>query len=817
MSADLSTGTHSFRVATYNASLNRSEPGALLADLSTPDNTQAQQIAEVIQHNRPDVLLLNEFDYSPEAIEAFQQNYLGISQDGQQPIHYPYVYSAPVNTGVASGFDLDNDGRVVTTPGEEGYAGDALGFGQFPGQYGMLVLSRYPIEYDEVRTFQDFLWQDMPDARLPDNPDTPEAQDYYSQEELDNLPLSSKSHWDIPIQVNGETVHLLASHPTPPTFDGIEDHNGLRNADEIRFWSDYVTPDRSDYIVDDEGQQGGLADNSRFVIVGDQNVDPTDGDSLDGAAQQLLGNALVDAGLAPSSDGAVDAAEQQGGANADQQGPPRFDTADFGDSAPGNLRVDYVLPSQAGLTRLDGGVFWPAEGQDGSDAIDASDHRLTYADLVLTDNDSLVQDLEFLGMTAFDSGTIFQGTTLGGLSGLTYHQASNSYLAISDDRSQSNDARFYSLRVDLSDGQLDDGDVYFTDVTTLRQPDGFPFAEGTIDPEAIDLAEDGTLYISSEGDNNQGIAPTIGHFARDGQQLGSLEVPDSLIPDADGESGVRNNLALESLTISPDQQHLFTATENALVQDGPEANFNTGSPSRLSEYDLTTGKLSHEYLYPTEPVAERPTQDDGFATSGLVDLLALDDDHLLALERGFSEGAGNTVRLYEIDVSRATDIRHIDALSETDARVRPVDKQLVADLGDFGFEPDNIEGMTLGPELADGRQSLLLVSDDNFSETQSTQFIALALELDPADDPDCWWPPGLIKEPPGHGWGRPDHAGPPDFGQFGPHILDEHIFSSRMSESPFSPGSGSQPTPEFPIQLTGLADPMPMGLDLLMS
>lgn len=816
MSFDLSTGTHSFRVATYNASLNRSEPGALLADLSTPDNTQAQQIAEVIQHNRPDVLLLNEFDYSPEAIEAFQQNYLGISQDGQQPIHYPYVYSAPVNTGVASGFDLDNDGRIVPPPGEEGYASDALGFGQFPGQYGMLVLSRYPIEYDEVRTFQDFLWQDMPDARLPDNPDTPEPQDYYSQEELDNLPLSSKSHWDIPIQVNGETVHLLASHPTPPTFDGIEDHNGLRNADEIRFWSDYVTPDRSDYIVDDEGQQGGLADNSRFVIVGDQNVDPTDGDSLDGTAQQLLGNALVDAGLAPSSDGAVDAAEQQGGANADQQGHPRFDTADFGDSAPGNLRVDYVLPSQAGLTRLDGGVFWPAEGQDGSDAIGASDHRLTYADLVLTDNDSLVQDLDFLGMTAFDSGTTFQGTTLGGLSGLTYHQASNSYLAISDDRSQSNDARFYALRVDLSDGQLDDGDVHFTDVTTLRQTDGSPFAEGTIDPEAIDLAEDGTLYISSEGDNNQGIAPTIGHFARDGQQIGSLEVPDSLIPDADGESGVRNNLALESLTISPDQQHLFTATENALVQDGPEADLNTGSPSRLSEYDLTTGELSHEYLYPTEPVAERPTQDDGFATSGLVDLLALDDDHLLALERGFSEGAGNTVRLYEIDVSRATDIRHIDALSETDARVRPVDKQLVADLGDFGFEPDNIEGMTLGPELADGRQSLLLVSDDNFSETQSTQFIALALELDQDDGPDCWWPPGLIKEPPGHGWGRPDHAGPPDFGQSGPHILDEHLFGSRLVESFFSPGSGSQPTPEFSIQLTGLADPTPMELDLLM-
>lgn len=819
MSDDFSHAADAFRVATYNTSLNRSEPGELLADLSTPDDAQAQQIASVIQHNRPDVLLLNEFDYSPEAVEAFQQNYLGIGQDGQQPITYPYAYSAPVNTGVASGLDLNDDGRAVTEPGAEGYADDALGFGQFPGQYGMLVLSRYPIVEEEIRTFQDFRWQDMPGARLPDDPDTPAPNDDYSAAELAVLPLSSKSHWDIPIEVNGETVHLLAAHPTPPTFDGPEDRNGLRNADEIRFWSDYVSPGKGDYIVDDTGNRGGLGDDDRFVIVGDQNVDPVDGDSLPGAAQQLLGNAYIDAGLAPTSEGAVEAARQQGGDNAVHEGDPRYDSADFSEPSPGNLRADYVLPSQAGLTRVDGGVFWPTENESGSDAIAASDHRLTYADLVLTDTDTRVRDAEFIGETEFDSDTTFQGTTVGGLSGLTYDAASDSYLAVSDDRSEVDDARFYALRVDLSDGHLDDGDVRFTDVTTLRQQDSTPFAEGTIDAEAIDPAADGTLYVSSEGDADQGIAPAIGHFGRDGQQLGSLPIPEALIPDTNGETGVRNNLALESLTVSPDQRHLFTATENALMQDGPAADFDTGSPSRLIEYDLKDGEASHEYLYPTEPIPERPAESDGSADNGLVDMIALDDDHLLTLERAYASGVGNTIRLYEIDTSHATDIGDIDSLRETDETVRPVDKTLIADLGEFGIEPDNVEGMSLGPELSDGRQSLLLVSDDNFSDAQTTQFIGLSLDLAPddtlpgkGDHHAGWtgWPPFDHALGGGIGGGFLDHALGGLLGHaFG--AVDDSLDSlfgkiddvgGQWGKEPFPPPHG-EPT----ATLAGLGDP----------
>src|SRR5690606_29210447 len=146
---------------------------------------------------------------------------------------YPYAFVAPSNTGIPSGFDLNNDGTV-------GGGDDAFGFGFFPGQYGMAVLSKFPILEDEVRTFQTFLWKDMPGALLPDDPNTAAPADWYSPEELAAFRLSSKSHWDVPVDVNGNTVHVLASHPTPPTFDGAEDRNGLRNHDEIRFWADYV-------------------------------------------------------------------------------------------------------------------------------------------------------------------------------------------------------------------------------------------------------------------------------------------------------------------------------------------------------------------------------------------------------------------------------------------------------------------------------------------------------------------------------------------------------------------------------------------------
>ena len=167
-----------FRFATFNASLNRFNQGDLISDLSTPDNGQAKAVAEIIQRTRPDVLLINEFDYDAGGVAAefFQQNYLSTSQNGADPIFYPYRFLAPSNTGIPSGFDLDNDGAV-------GGPNDAFGFGFFPGQYGMVVYSMYPIDFDGARTFQLFLWRDMPGALLPTDPSTGDP--WYSDEELD--------------------------------------------------------------------------------------------------------------------------------------------------------------------------------------------------------------------------------------------------------------------------------------------------------------------------------------------------------------------------------------------------------------------------------------------------------------------------------------------------------------------------------------------------------------------------------------------------------------------------------------------------------
>ena len=377
--APAGAGGHTVRFATFNASLNRAAEGELIADLSTPDDAQARSVAAIIQRERPDVLLVNEFDFDPGgvAVDLFHDHYLAVEQDGADPIDYPYRLAFPSNTGIASGFDLNNDGQVVTTPGAPGYGDDALGFGAFPGQFAFAVYSRYPILEDRVRTFQGFRWADMPGALLPE--------DFYSAEERDVLRLSSKNHVDVPVRVGLRTVHLLASHPTPPTFDGPEDRNGTRNHDEIRFWADYVTPGRrSAYIYDDTGRHGGLRRGAAFVIAGDQNADPLDGDSVPGAIQQLLDHPLIQ-DPAPTSPGGVEQAALQGGANLTHEGDPALDTADFADTAPGNLRVDYVLPRR-GLHVVDAAVFWPTTTDPlfplvGTFPFPSSDHRLTRVDL----------------------------------------------------------------------------------------------------------------------------------------------------------------------------------------------------------------------------------------------------------------------------------------------------------------------------------------------------------------------------------------------------------------------------------------------------
>lgn len=360
------------RVATFNASLFRDAPGALAADLAAGD-PQALRVVETLQRVRPDVVLINEFDRDETAAEAFIA--LLAEPVGDDPGLAGLVSVLPAsNTGVPSGVDLDGNGTVADEPGTADWGGDAFGFGTFEGQYGLLVLSRYPIDTDAIRTFRTLRWADMPDALLP--------ADWYSAEAVEVLRLSSKNHVDVPIDVAGHTLHVLASHPTPPSFDGDEDRNGRRNHDEIRFWVDYLTgADRAAWITDDDGVAGGLDADATFVVLGDLNSDPVDGDSRHRAIRDLLAHPRV-IDPVPTSDGAAEATLRDGGANQGHDGDPALDTADFSDGRVGNLRLDYALPSSN--TRVDdAGVFWPTADSPDADLDAASDHHLVWVDLTL--------------------------------------------------------------------------------------------------------------------------------------------------------------------------------------------------------------------------------------------------------------------------------------------------------------------------------------------------------------------------------------------------------------------------------------------------
>ncbi|MEO0436793.1 MAG: endonuclease/exonuclease/phosphatase family protein, partial [Pseudomonadota bacterium] len=341
----------------------------LPAALSNSDHPQISNIAEIIQRVRPDILLLNEFDYHPDleqGVLPFLERYLAQGQAGAEPMTYPYYYQGPVNTGVDSGLDLNRDGQAT------GVGEDAFGYGLYPGQYGMLLLSRFPIAFEKVRTFQTFLWRDMPD-NLMESMRTEEGELWYPPEVQEILRLSSKSHWDIPVLINDEEVHVLASHPTPPVFDGPEDRNGRRNHDEIRFWVDYLGSEQdSAYIYDDKQQFGGLPE-KRFIILGDLNASTEEGDARREGIAELLAHPRVKRGLLPTSDG--------GRANRSDSPFGPTHTAEWG------MRADYVLASAAGWRLLDAGVFWPRPGESLHRLVKnrraSSDHRLVWIDLEL--------------------------------------------------------------------------------------------------------------------------------------------------------------------------------------------------------------------------------------------------------------------------------------------------------------------------------------------------------------------------------------------------------------------------------------------------
>jgi hypothetical protein len=339
--------------------------------------------------------------------------------------------------------------------------------------------------------------------------------------------------------------------------------------------------------------------------------------------------------------------------------------------------------------------------------------------------------LQFLGQAIVPTGTIFEGTVVGGLSSITYDPDRGVFYCLSDDQSQLSPARFYTLRVNLPDGHLDNGDVQFLDVTTLLAPNGQPYPPAppaTFDPEGLTLAKSGELIVTSEGIAANGIAPWVRRYGRDGSFLGDLPVPEAFNPTSPSH-GVRQNLAFEAAAVAPDGRHLFVGMEGALVQDGPAATLGGGSASRILRYNLSSGKLDRQYVYVTDAIAEPPVPATQFAVNGLVELLPFNTEFMLAMERSFSVGApgtGNTIKLYTAAFPGADNVNGLDSV--VGATGRTVAKALLLDLRTLGLPLDNIEGMAIGPDLPDGRKSLILVSDNNFAAAQFTQFLLFALQ-----------------------------------------------------------------------------------------
>ncbi len=347
-----------------------------------------------------------------------------------------------------------------------------------------------------------------------------------------------------------------------------------------------------------------------------------------------------------------------------------------------------------------------------------------------------VADVELLGEVVFETGYMYADTEVGGLSGITYNHAKGLYYALSDDRSETNPSRFYRVKIDLSDGSLDDGDVIFKGVTFLRDKHGDFYPERAIDPEGIELVRPGLMFISTEGDDIEPpIDPFVNRFNPGGRENRALPIPGKFLYSVDDGNAVRDNLAFESLTSTPNRKYLYTATENALQNDGPIASLTEGSPSRFLEFNVARKKPGREFVYMVDPIPNDTVPPGGYADNGLVDLQAIDNcGTFLAMERSYASGFGNTVVLYETTTRGATNVAKITALAPDgtpSAAYTPMSKRFILDFElDLGVDPDNLEGLTFGPRLPDGRLLLIAVSDNNFNPYQKTQFIAMAVTLE---------------------------------------------------------------------------------------
>lgn len=326
----------------------------------------------------------------------------------------------------------------------------------------------------------------------------------------------------------------------------------------------------------------------------------------------------------------------------------------------------------------------------------------------------------------------FKETTVGGLSGIDYDANANSFYTISDDRSDRQPARYYRFNVSWSAKKIDT--VIFLEVVSLLQPNGktYPSVKEngatTPDPESIRYnPKTKELVWTSEGErliNTKDSLiqdPAIHFIATSGKHIRTLQLPDGLKMQGT-ESGPRRNGVLEGASFSADYKKLYASLEEPRYEDGPQAALTANDAwVRIYAFNTDDGKNTAQYAYKLDPVAYAPNPVGSFMVNGIPDILYAGKDQLLIMERSFSTGRlACTIKIFSVDLKNGQDIKDIHSLKQQPP-VKPLQKKLLLNLDDLGIYTDNVEGMSFGPKLPNGKRTLWMIADNNFSVLEKNQ------------------------------------------------------------------------------------------------
>ena len=717
------------RFASFNVFLNRSTEGELIADLSSADDQQAQAAVEILQRVTPNVVLLNEFDFVSFPEEPFntRKTVSNIEFLGQAAFETGFQFEG-TEVGGLSGITYDplRDVYYALSDDRGNRSGPIPEAGSL-NEYIGFSNGSYFIEVPDEQINDFFSWdEDYPDLVSAHRGGFTTGFPENAIATFENTLTTAPALLEVDVRRTADGEWILMHDDTldrTTTGSGLVSETTLAEIQELK-------------LLDNDG-----------------NVTDFKVPTLQAALEWAEGRTILELDL-KSDDFFEEVVQIITDLDAEDQ--TRFITQNL-QQATGiytlnsDIHLGLSINSSNRADVFAGIEAAPFEFEDVSAFTGTRPQTEAFYDALHNERIVAIQGLfgnqDFFGGSASINDLADEQRTE--LFETVYARggdviASDFSQPISEllDYSGSPLPRYYTVTIDLSDGSLEDGDVAFTNVTSLVDADGTPFTPGELDPEGIALNSQGTLFISSEGDARNLVAPFVNEFSLSGREIRELPIPNKFLPTEDGDSGIRNNQAFESLAITPDQQTLYTAIENALVQDGSRSSLTEGSPLRILSYDLTTGEPAEEFLYINDAIPVPPVPADSFADNGLVELLALDNaGTLLALERSFAFGVGNNLRLYEVNLQGATDISNLDSIAENDL-IRAADKRLLLDFGALGIQLDNSEALVFGPELEDGRQSLFVVSDNNFNpgggftaDPQITQFLAFALDIEAAAQP----------------------------------------------------------------------------------